>query len=95
MNSEQQRQHKAVRDELEALVGVAEGLEQRGVEHHTDFTQHAKITTEAFHQVDRRLVDLRMDLDMATVQVGNTQDAFRAFTQRGFWARLNWLVTGR
>lgn len=88
MNGDQQRQRKAVRDELAQLVEVFEvftqKMEDMSKEHSADLSR-----------VNRRLVDLQMNLDAAVVEACNTDSAFQAFKQRGFWSRVNWLVTGR
>ena len=99
MNGDQQRQHKAVRDELAILVGVVEELEKRDKEQHelagAVVRSNEKVNSEEHLRVSRRLIDLQMNLDTAVVEQSNMQDVFRMFTQRGFWARMNWLFMGR
>jgi len=100
MNPEQQRQHTRVTDilrrDLEALEkSVADELAWAA-------SKVAILATAVETDIPRSLGNLtRAISDLTDNHVGtqdtllNTKVEVFAFTTRGFWSRLNWLITGR
>ena len=97
MNGEQQRQHKTKMDQLAAEMSYAIGEVGKVLEGHRHRLDTLTTAVEtdiprSFGNLTRAISDLRQDhAELLSAEV-NTRTAF---TGRGFWSRLNWLVTGR
>lgn len=94
MNSDQQKQHATLRRELEQLVTTFEAFEQKQDAQSAKQDAQSREHSADLSRVNRRIIDLQMNLDAAVVEASNTDSAFNAFVSRTFWQRLRWLLTG-
>jgi len=103
MNGEQQRQHKtvtdalrrniaelslALADEVNETTNVLANFETRLNETQAEAAHHISNLTRAISDLDESHT-FRMD------ELGRGVCALETFRGRGFWSRLNWLLTGR
>jgi pantoate kinase len=97
MNPTQQAAHKRTTDGLAHVIAETQGAV---VER---FEQVEASFAAMYDKVDHIEKDLRARVERVHVNAFDTTmvvtneiaDQFRAFTRRGFWGRLNWLLTGR
>ena len=104
MNSKEQHRNATVNDRLDALAksasefadATAESLEKIDVRITEDVAaaraytdQQVAHTRQETHDLIRAAHDGRVHAD------GRMESMHRAFVRRGFWARMNWLFTGR
>ena len=100
MNPAEQKSHKNVTDTLRAdfkqLSEDHDALDARDAQSTADLTRilegQAKHHAEGLSNAVRAITDLRTGHDD---RIGEISLDHRAFTTRGFWSRLNWLITGR
>jgi hypothetical protein len=98
MNPAEQRSHKNVTDNLRAdfkqLSDDFDVTSEHNRVAHQDMQGDVALAL-------RRIVDLQQsratheELSAVLDQTGAVALDHRAFVLRGFWARLNWLITGR
>jgi len=104
MNAAEQRNHKRRTDELtDGLEALAKAFDERIVEVlgecramvGAERTHRLKLADEQRSYVDAadRQMALQMD-GAAKVALAHTVEATEVL-RRGFWSRLNWLLTGR
>jgi len=97
MNAAEQRLHTRKTEDLrqqiaETQVAIVERFEEVEASFAAMYDKVDHIEKDLRARVERAHVNA---FDTTMVITNEIADQFRAFTRRGFWGRLNWLLTGR
>ena len=96
MNPAEQKSHKNATDTLRAdlkqLCEDFDALDTRVTDNLKDNVTTQTGLREDFSNAVRSVTDLRVEHQDL---IGAVTLEHRAFVKRGFWSRLNWLITGR
>jgi predicted nucleic acid-binding Zn-ribbon protein len=103
MNPAEQKSHKTVTDNLradlkqlsedyDALFERVGKLDEHVADNWADNDVSHKGLREDVAYTQRCITNLQVNLDAEVIE---RYETFHAFVKRGFWSRVNWLLTGR